>query len=142
MPQANLEVVRSLMQAWEDVNLADVDWNAPEVAAGFQPMFTDDIEMHTLESGVGSGVAASYSGLDGLIRYLGEWFGPFSEYEIEMRDYLEHAGCVLVPSSQWGIGEGSGIRAELELTYLFRFRGGLISRVEQYDTLDEARSAA
>lgn len=130
------------MQAWEGVDLATVDWNAPEVREGFRPLFTDDFQMRTLESGVGSGVDAEYEGLDGLIRYLNEWFEPFSEYRLRVDEYVEAGDCVLAPSSQWGIGKGSGIRAELELTYLFRFRDGLVARAEQYDTLEEARRAA
>jgi hypothetical protein len=49
--------------------------------------------------------------------------------------------CV-IPSRQWGVGVGSGARVEIELTTLLELRDGQITRVHQYDTLEEAREAA
>ena len=50
--------------------------------------------------------------------------------------------CVLVPSRQWGVGDGSGARVEIELTTLYGLRDSQIVRIEQYDTLEEAHEAA
>ena len=70
---------------------------------------------------------------------LGEMF---SEYRVENLDYIDAGDCVLVPSRQWGTGEGSGIRVEIELTTLYELRNGVVVRIHQFDTLAEARAAA
>jgi hypothetical protein len=98
--------------------------------------------LKTLASGLGSGVGELYRGWDGLIRYLTEWLEPFSEYEVDALDYIAVGDCVLVPSRQSGIGDGSGARVEIELTTLYRLRDRKIVQIEQYDTLEEARDAA
>ena len=77
-----------------------------------------------------------------MVRYLGEWLEPFSEYHVEILDYIDAGDCVLVPSRQRGIGAGSGARVEIELTTLYEVRDGRIARIHQYDTLEEAREAA
>ena len=43
--------------------------------------------------------------------------------------------------SNRGIGTGSGVPVELELVYACEVRDGLIARILQYDTLDDARDA-
>ena len=104
--------------------------------------YTPDVELRTLPSGTGSGVGAHYAGWDGALRYLDEWLEPFSEYHVQNLDYIEAGECVLVPSRQWGVGSASGARTEIELTTLYELRDGQISRIEQYDTMAEARKAA
>ena len=108
----------------------------------FGPRFSPEIELTTLASGMGSGVDEHYSGWDGLIQYLTEWLEPFSEYQIENLDCIDAGDCVLVPSRQWGIGNGSGAQAKMELTTLYEVRDGTIVRMHQFDTLEEARATA
>ena len=91
---------------------------------------------------MGLGISDSYRGPDGVIRYLREWLGPFSDYRVENLDYVDAGDCVLVPSRQTGIGSGSGARVEIELTTLYELRDGVIVRVHQFHTLDEAREAS
>jgi len=70
------------------------------------------------------------------------WLEPFSEYQIEPLDYVEDGDCVLVPTRQWGTGSASGARVELQITFLYELRDGQITRMVQYNTLEEAREAA
>lgn len=142
MSRENVDVVRSILEPLEGVNVAAVDWSAEALRDALGRAYSPDIELTTLASGVGSGVGKFYRGLDGLARYLREWLEPFSEYQLENLDYVAAADCVLVPSRQWGIGAGSGARVEIELTTLYQLRDGRIARVHQYDTLDEALEAA
>jgi hypothetical protein len=100
------------------------------------------VEATTLGSGLGTGIDEHYRGHDGLLRYLGEWLEPFAEYHVDNLEYLGMGDCVLVPSRQWGVGGGSGVRVEIALTTLYELRDGLIARIEQYDSLAEAREAA
>jgi ketosteroid isomerase-like protein len=142
MSDENVAIVRSLFEPFDGVNLAAIDWTAEAIREAIGRAYSPDIELRTLASGLGSGVAEFYRGVDGLSRYLGEWLEPFTEYHVDNLDYIEAGDCVLVPSRQWGVGAGSGARVELELTTLYELRDGQIARVHQYDTLAEALEAA
>jgi hypothetical protein len=80
--------------------------------------------------------------LDRLDSVLPGVAGTLLEYYVKNLDYIEAGDCVVVPSQQWGVGGGSGARDEIELTFLYELRDGLITRVDQYDTLEEALEAA
>jgi ketosteroid isomerase-like protein len=126
----------------EGINVAAIDWDVEAIREILGRAYSPDVELRTLESGIGSGVGEFYRGSDGVVRYLREWLEPFSEYHVENLDYIEAGDCVLVPSRQWGVGSGSGARVEIELTILYELRDGQIARVHQYDTLEEALEAA
>ena len=137
-----MEIIRSLAEPLDGLNVAVIDWTSETIREVIGRAYSPDIELTTLASGLGSGVGEFYRGLDGLSRYLREWLEPFSESHVDNLDYIAAGDCVLVPSRQWGIGAGSGARVELELTTLYELRDGRIVRVHQYDTLDDAREAA
>jgi ketosteroid isomerase-like protein len=142
MSQENAEVVRSLFEPFDGVNIAAIDWGVDVVREALGEAYSPDVELTTLASGIGTGVDEFYRGADGVVRYLREWLEPFSEYYVENLDYIDAGDYVLVPSHQWGVGGGSGARVELELTTLYELRDGKVARVHQYDTLEEAREAA
>ncbi len=138
----NVEIVRSMLTPFEAVNLAEIDLRSEAIREVLEGFYSPEVELNTLQSGLGSGVGKHYRGHDGLVQYLTEWLEPFSEYHVEWIDYIEAGDRVLVPSRQWGVGAGSGARVELELTYLYVLRDGRIARMDQYDTTAEAREAA
>jgi ketosteroid isomerase-like protein len=140
--QENVEIVRSVFEPFDGINIAGIDWSGEAIREALGRAYSPDIEVTTLMSGLGSGVDLSYRGLDGVVRYLRDWLEPFSEYRVESLDYIEAGDCVLVPSRQWGVGSASGARAEIELTTLYELRDGQIARIHQYDTLEEAHEAA
>jgi ketosteroid isomerase-like protein len=142
MSRENVEVVRSVFEPFRSVNVAAIDWELDAIREAAGQAYSPDVELTTLASGLGSGVDEFYSGADGLVRYLREWLEPFAEYYIENLDYIDAGDCVLVPSRQYGVGEGSGAKVEIELTTLYELRDGKIVRSHQYDTLEEAREAA
>ena len=142
MSQQNVEIVRSILEPMEGINGAAIDWGAEGIREMLGQAYSPDVELTTLASGLGSGVGEFYRGLDGVARYLREWLEPFSEYHVENLDYIDAGDCVLVPSRQWGVGSGSGARVEIELTTLLELRDGRVIRIEQFDTLEEARAAA
>jgi ketosteroid isomerase-like protein len=138
----NVEIVRSIVEPLEGINLAAIDWDVEAIREALGRAYLPDVELTTLASGLGSGVGEFYRGADGVVRYLREWLEPFSDYHVENLDYIEAGDCVLVPSRQWGVGAGSGARVEIELTTLYELRDGRIARVHQYDTLEEALETA
>lgn len=142
MSQENVELVRAQLGALDGINVAAIDWTADAIREALGRAYSPDIELKTLPSGLGSGVGEFYNGVDGGVQYLREWLEPFREYHVENLDYIDAGDCVLVPSRQWGVGSGSGARVEIELTTLYELHDGKITRIEQYDTLEEARGAA
>jgi len=142
MSQENVEIIRSIFEPWQAMNIAAIDWDAEAIREAVGRSYSSDVELTTLASGLGSGVGEHYRGSDGFARYLQEWLEPFAEYYVENLDYIEAGDYVLVPSRQSGVGDGSGARVVIELTTLFELRDGKIVRVHQYDTLEEALEAA
>jgi hypothetical protein len=142
MSEENVALVRAASEPLVGANLAGIDWSANFIRDTLGRTYSPEIELKTLEIPLGLDISDSYHGLDGLVEYLRAWLEPFSEYHVENLDYIEAGECVLVPSRQWGVGRESGIRTELELTTLCELRDGRIVRVQQYDTLEDAREAA
>ncbi|MGH2973432.1 MAG: nuclear transport factor 2 family protein [Solirubrobacterales bacterium] len=142
MSQENVEVVRSFLEPFTGTNVAAIDWDFEAVREMIRRAYSQDIELKTLASGLGSGVDESYRGLDGLVRYLREWLEPFAEYHVEWLDYIEAGDWVVVPTRQWGVGDASGARAELELVHAYKLRDGQIVRLDQYDSVEDALQAA
>jgi ketosteroid isomerase-like protein len=142
MSRENVEIVRSVFEPLGGVNVAAIDWEIGAIREAAGQAYSPDVELTTLASGLGTGVDKFYRGVDGVVRYLREWLEPFAEYYVQSLDYIDAGDCVLVPSRQWGVGEGSGAKVEIELTTLYELRGGKIVRMHQYDTLEEARQAA
>jgi ketosteroid isomerase-like protein len=142
MSEENVEIIRSVSEPFAGIDVAGIDWGSKPMREAIGTAYSEDAELTTLESGLGTGVDGHYRGLDGFVQYLQDWLEPFGEYHVEWLDYVDAGDFVLVPSRQWGIGAASGARAELELTYLYELRDGKVVRIHQYDTLDEARAAA
>ena len=142
MSQENVEIVRSTFEPFDGVNLAAIDWSAEIIREALGRAYSPDIELTTLAIPLGLDISDSYRGLDGVVEYLRAWLEPFSEYHVENLDYVDAGECVLVPSQQWGVGSESRARVELELTTLYKVRDGRITRVHQFDTMDEALEAA
>jgi ketosteroid isomerase-like protein len=140
--ERNVELVRSVYDPLDGVNIATIDWGLEMIREMLGQAYSPKLELTTLASGAGSGVDEHYSGADGLVRYLQEWLEPFSEYTINNYDYAAVGECVLVQSRQRGVGATSGASVELELTTVHEVRDGLIVRVHQYDTFAEARADA
>jgi ketosteroid isomerase-like protein len=142
MSQENVEIVRSMLEPFAVIDATEIDLDAEPIRELIEREYWPDVELRPLESGAGSGPSALYQGWDGVVAYLREWLEPFSEYHVELLDYIEAGNCVLVPSHQWGIGNASGIRVDIELTFLYELQDGRVARIDQYDTLEDALEAA
>jgi hypothetical protein len=63
VPQENVEKVRSLLEPFAGINIADVDWGAEAIRESVRAMRTQDVELRTLASGPGTGVGTHYRGI-------------------------------------------------------------------------------
>jgi ketosteroid isomerase-like protein len=141
MSAENVEVVRSLLGPFQGINVAEIDWGAEPIRQLLAGSCSPEIEVRTLESGMGTGVDPVYNGVDGVISYLQDWMEPFNDYRTEWLDFIDEGDFVLVPVSNRGTGSGSGVPVELDLVYACEVRDGLIARILQYDTIEDAREA-
>src|SRR5436190_712783 len=99
-----------MLEPFFGVDVTEIDLDSEAIREVLERDYSSDVELWTLASGFGSGVREYYRGRDDLIRYFREWLEPFSEYRAEALDYIEAGDCVLVPTRQRGVGEGSGAR--------------------------------
>ena len=141
MSERNVEVVRALLGPFQGINVAEIDWGAEPIRELLAGSCAPEIELRTLESGIGTGVDPVYNGVDGLVSYLKAWMEPFTDYRTEWLDFTDAGDFVRVSVSNRGIGSGSGVPVELELVYACEVRDGVIARILQFDTVDDARAA-
>ena len=124
------------------MDVTGIDWESEAIREILERDYSPDIELRTLESGIGSGLSSFYEGWDGLTRYLKEWFEPFSEYRMKWLDYIEAGERVLVPMKASGVGSASRLPVEMELVLSYELQDGRITRLDQYDTVEQALEAA
>jgi ketosteroid isomerase-like protein len=142
MSRENVEKIKAMLEPFDDVELTGIDWESEAIREILERDYSPDIELRTLESAIGSGPSSFYKGWDGLIQYFKEWFEPFGEYRMRWLDYVEAGERVLVPMKASGVGRASGLRVEMELVLSYELQDGMITRLDQYDTLDQAFEAA
>jgi ketosteroid isomerase-like protein len=119
MPE-NLDLVRSILAAWEQGDFSRADWAHPE------------IEYVT----VGGLNAATVTGRLGMAHSWGRWLSAWERLHVEAEEYrVLDPERVLVLLVTIGRGKASGL--ELEQTQakgavLFHVRGGEVTRLVQY----------
>jgi hypothetical protein len=116
MSQENVEIVRAMFEPFNGMDIADIDWGGEAMREIIEREYSPEVKLTTMESAIGIGPSRTYSGWDGLVQYLDEWFGPFSEYYLDSLD--------------------------MELAISYEFRDGLVTRVDQYDTVEDVLKAA
>jgi len=95
----------------------------------------------TLEWGTGLGIDPTYRGLDGVAEYMAAWMEPFSDYHVSWLDFIDQGQFVVIPTSQRGVGEGSGVQVKLDLVWVCEVKDRLVTRLLQFNTVEEARAA-
>ena len=130
---------RGMWEPFKGVDLAAVDWDEEAIRTVAEQFWSPTVELRWSKSAPESQV---YQGRDGVIHAFREWTEPFSEYYIEPLDFIEQEDRVIIPQRHRGIGRSSGVSVELEVTHVYELRDGQITRVDEYDTLEEALEAA
>lgn len=140
MSDRNAEIVRAMWEPFKGLDATAIDWEDEAVRETIGRPFSPDVELRWSARWAGK---REYRGRDGVIQAYKEWVEQFSEYHTEPLDYIEVGDeFVVVPTRQWGVGEASGALVETEVTHVFEFRDGLISRLDEYETVEEAMEAA
>jgi ketosteroid isomerase-like protein len=88
--------------------------------------------------------AQTYRGHDGIRRFAAEiseaWAGRFND-TMAFEDFIDLGDWVVVPWTARLRGRISGIEVEVNETYAVRVEDGLIVRVDEYRTREEAIDA-
>ena len=86
----------------------------------------------------------TYSGCDGIRRFAAEiseaWADRFEDI-MEFEDFIDLGDWVVVPWTARMRGRGSGIEVDVNESYAVRVEDGLIVRVHEYRTRQEAIDA-
>ena len=142
MSQENVDLVRSNLEPFKGIDVTTIDLDDERLHEAFATNYSPDFELRTLDIDLGLDVKDLYRGFDGLLEYLRVWLEPFSESWIEPLEYIDGGDFVFVRMHQWGTGDASGARVELDLAFLYEVKDGQIMRLAQFNNLDAAREAA
>jgi ketosteroid isomerase-like protein len=83
----------------------------------------------------------TYHGVEGVLRWQREMTETLGEIRVEIHE-LEAAGDTVVTlAALAGRSQSQGIAGEVRFGSVWRFRDGLLVRLESYDTLEQARAA-
>jgi ketosteroid isomerase-like protein len=128
--KANVDLVRSSFEAFGRGDFdqafacydATVEWQTAE----------DEPDTHT------------YVGIPALRRFVAYLAEPWSDRfgpAIEFDDFIDCGDWVVTPWSARLHGHGSGIEIDVSETYAVLVRDGLVKRVDEYRTVEQALAA-
>jgi ketosteroid isomerase-like protein len=126
MSQENVEVVRQVYEAFDRGDAATaLSFIDPEVVMD---------ATHRVDGRIGHGHQE-------MAAILAEWLGTWDEWRQEVEETRDLGDRVLVISTQYGVGKGSGIEWENRFAMLYEVEGGKITRWTIYDDLRKALEA-
>jgi ketosteroid isomerase-like protein len=123
--ERNLELLRRGTDAYNEGDLSFV----VDLAA-------EDIEVEAHPKLINSG---SYQGREEFLRWMQNWSDAWSEVTLEvLRVETIDDRFLLVDAFQRGVGAGSGVPVEMDLTQLIEISGGEITRFHLYPSRELA----
>ena len=127
--EPRVELVRQAFEAWEQ---GDVE----ATLAVFDP----EIEVFAPPE---IGNPGTFHGIDGFMSWATAWLEVWDSFSQELAS-IEPVGerHVLVDSHQSGRGKGSGVKVELDVTYVYEIRNGLGVYLGIYRNHDDALADA
>jgi uncharacterized protein len=129
MSERNADIVR---RSFEAFNKGDWD-GALSVCHG-------DIEwVNLVERNIDQ--PASFHGRDEIRRFWDEFFGVWDSSEMQLVELETHGDQVLLRVHFESHGQASGVPIVLDYFAVYAFRDGLIARIENYSTREEALRA-
>jgi 2-(1,2-epoxy-1,2-dihydrophenyl)acetyl-CoA isomerase len=126
MAQDNVEIVRSILAAWESGDFSSADWADPEI--------------HFIPAGLGS----ETHGIEALSRQWREFLDAWDEFATVPKQFLPAGDDrVLVLVRFQGRGRGSGTPVmDFEGGQLFSLRDGKVVKLALYSDTEKALDAA
>jgi uncharacterized protein len=118
MSQENVEIVRAMYEAFSC-------GDAEGALAYISPEVVIDAT-HRVDGRIGQGH-------EEMTKILAEWLGTWDAWREEVKEVRDLGNRVLVLSTQYGRGKGSGLEVESPFAMLYEIEGGKISRWTIYD---------
>ena len=110
----------------ENVELAR--WAFTSDPARFYSLLDDDVELDSRALGEIPGAAPVVRGRATVERWCREFWGTWSDYAADPRDFIEAGDEVVVEVHERGKGRGSGVPFESTHTQVWTFRDGRVTR--------------
>jgi uncharacterized protein len=127
MSEENVGIVRSQVERFKATGEASPETTADDIAWHDPPDFPD---------------AQVHIGMDGVFRALGTWADAWSEWQIELDDYIDAGERVLVKGRQSGRGKETGALVEQPLCLVYLVREGKVVEVRAFFDERQASEAA
>ena len=115
-----------------------------EVVAMYDEVFHPELEWHPMTVGVmGAPEGTTYRGRDGMKRFYAERAEVFETGAIEVLS-IEAAGenAILVRARSTAKGRTSGVEVDEDMSLVYWFREGRVTRIRAFRSADEALEAA
>src|SRR3954451_2127273 len=121
----NVDRVRPIYEAWRDGNLqsrfdvyeTEMEWGWSDEFPGLGGVQRDDRDPNPR---------------------LRTWLSGWDNWRIEADDFLEFGDCVVVLTSYFGRGKGSGVEIRQEGAHVLRLRDGKVVRLEIFASREKA----
>jgi ketosteroid isomerase-like protein len=78
----------------------------------------------------------------GVERFFREWLGAWTDYSIEVNEYIDAGSSVMVAFHQSGIGRGSGVRTDRDFFAVYELKDSKVVRYRQFESRQNALDAA
>src|SRR5918992_5665235 len=127
MSQENVEIVRTQVERFKETGETSPETAAEDITWHDPPDFPD---------------AQVHHGMDGVIRALGVWSSAWTDWRIELNEYVDAGERVLVRGKQWGRGKDTGVLVEQPLCLVYLLRDGKVVEVRAFFDDDQALEAA
>ena len=126
MSTPNVDLVRRIYDEFNET-LALPRWSVSEDVEWYPPADEPD--------------NAPRRGVDAIAGYVREWATSFADYHCEVEDLIERGDEVVAPIVLHGRIGDSAAELTLPLTQVFTIRDGVVVRVREYRTREEALAA-
>ncbi len=127
MSQENVEVVRSQVERFKTTGELSPETSAEDIVWHDPPDFPD---------------AQAHHGIKGVFHALAVWADAWSEWRIELDDYVDAGDSVLVRGKQWGRGKDTGVEVEQPLCLVYLLGDGKVVEVRAFFDEHQALEAA
>jgi ketosteroid isomerase-like protein len=127
MSQENVEIVRNQVERFKATGETSPDTSSEDIAWHDPPDFPD---------------AQVHIGMEGVLHALGVWASAWSEWRIELDEYVDAGEHVLVRGKQWGRGKETGAVVEQPLCLVYLLRDGKVVEVRAFFDEGQALEAA
>jgi ketosteroid isomerase-like protein len=129
MSQQNVEMVRNMLERFAEGHEPQLDAVA-------------DDSVWSMATFAGWPEDQEYVGPDGITRFVRAWVDAWEDYDFTIEEVVDAGDRVLAIVRQSGTARGSQARVDMHLAQVYLIEGSVFRRVDNYDDLAEARSAA